>query len=58
MAHGKNNEEEYKYFCKNKKEFENKNETNKFYTKFNNDLENLLKENIELIIKCLSDKKI
>lgn len=58
LAHGKNNEEEYKYFCKNKKEFENKNETNKFYTKFNNDLENLLKENIELIIKCLSDKKI
>ena len=53
LAHGMKNEREYKNYCihKNDEVFKDETETNNFYKKFDDNPEELLKENIELIRK-------
>ena len=53
LAHGMKNESEYKNYCihKNDEVFKDETETNNFYKKFDDNPEELLKENIELIRK-------
>lgn len=53
LGHGNEGEEEYKYYVDNKELFKKEEKTSRFYERYNNNFEELLRESIETIRKLI-----